>query len=174
MSLMPFGGRHALHPALHRHTYDPYGMGLDPYYGLSTALDHFFDDSSQLLRLRDHAAKLEFTDDGGFNYKVDASGFRPQELKVDVEGDDLVVRGEHREENHGEQVERTFFRRVRLPEGIHRDSVKCEMDERGRLTVCGARTAIEQAQRRSVPIDFKQGSHHKQAIGNGIASKQGK
>lgn len=42
--------------------------------------------------------------DGSFSYKVDISGFQPNEVTVDVEGDNLVVKGQHKANN-----EREFF-----------------------------------------------------------------
>jgi HSP20 family molecular chaperone IbpA len=38
---------------------------------------------------------------GEFTYKVDASGFRPEELKVELQGNEIVLQGEHKEQNEG-------------------------------------------------------------------------
>ena len=65
----------------------------------------FFDHEryGQLARqLRDHAAKLSMSKDGEFTYKLDASGFKPEELTVNVEGDEICVRGHHTETTDGE------------------------------------------------------------------------
>lgn len=61
------------------------GYGLYPLahptaeLGLSRVLDAFFDDSLT-PRVRDFAGHLTVKDNGDFEYKVDASGFRPEEV----------------------------------------------------------------------------------------------
>jgi HSP20 family molecular chaperone IbpA len=35
------------------------------------------------------------------SYKVDVSGFRPEELKVELGNNEIVVQGEHKEQNEG-------------------------------------------------------------------------
>ena len=126
--------------------HDPFGLDL---------LDTFFDDNSQRLRLRDHAARFTVQPNGDFNYQVNASGFKPEELKVDIEGEDLVVRGEHSETKENESVQRSFVRRVKLPHGSCKDSIKCDIDAEGRLTVAGVRANLPESQKRSIPITFK-------------------
>jgi len=66
-------------------------------------LDHYFDNFHH-IQLRDHAGKLTMGKDGGFNYRLDTSGFQPAELKVKVEGEFIVVSGEHRESNNGKRL----------------------------------------------------------------------
>ena len=135
----------------HRDWMDPFG-----------AIDTFFDNSRQ-LQVRDHAARLNFGDEGDFTYKVDVSGFHPEELEVNIEGEDIVVHGQHRSQNDNEQVERSFVRRVRIPTGIHRESIQCHVDDRGHLSVLG-QTEADRSQRRTIPISFKQGQ---QAVTSG-------
>ncbi|KAF7638993.1 SHSP domain-containing protein [Meloidogyne graminicola] len=95
---------------------------------------------------------MEIEPNGDFTYKVDASGFRPEELTVEVQGNEVVISGEHREKNQGESVHRQFVRRVYIPEGIKKESVKCDMDNNGRLCV-SAKQNVEG--KRTIPIDFK-------------------
>ena len=38
---------------------------------------------------------------GDLTYQVDVSGFHPDELKVDLHGDEIVIKGEHKEQNEG-------------------------------------------------------------------------
>uniref|UniRef100_A0A915CVJ3 SHSP domain-containing protein n=1 Tax=Ditylenchus dipsaci TaxID=166011 RepID=A0A915CVJ3_9BILA len=125
------------------------------------------------MMLRDHAAQLSFGQNGEFNYRVDVSGFRPEEMNVNVEGDDIIVQGQHKSGNEDEQVQRSFYRRVRIPQGIHRESIQCNLDERGRLYVTGKKLQKDQEQSRSIPIGFKKSealtdmSSDKQAEQNG-------
>jgi hypothetical protein len=72
--------------------YDPYlrPRYWDPLRMVDDIFDSFFDDQLQ-FRLRDNAAQMRFDDQGSFNYRVNVSGYKPDELKVDIEGDDIVV-----------------------------------------------------------------------------------
>jgi HSP20 family molecular chaperone IbpA len=45
--------------------------------------------------MRDHKAALAYADNGDFLLRLDASGFIRQELSVDIDGDDITVRGAH-------------------------------------------------------------------------------
>jgi HSP20 family molecular chaperone IbpA len=53
-------------------------------------------------------------------------------------------------------VERSFVRRIRIPQGIHKESIQCNLDERGHLQVLGQKVNKEQPAKRSIPIGFKQ------------------
>ena len=120
-------------------------------------MDHLFDNDMN-IQLRDHVGKLTVNEKGEFNYKVDASGFRPEELKVELQGNEIVVCGEHKEQNEGESVHRQFTRRVLIPDQIQRDSIKCDLDDQGRLCVSGKKEMPEgQGQTRSIPIEIAKG-----------------
>uniref|UniRef100_A0A914ICN0 SHSP domain-containing protein n=1 Tax=Globodera rostochiensis TaxID=31243 RepID=A0A914ICN0_GLORO len=125
---------------------------LDPF----ATLDHFLDDQF-VPQIRDNSAKLGVDDLGNFTYSVDTSGFRPEELNVSIEGDELVVHGEHKQEAaNGETVHRQFVRRVLIPEGFQKEGLKCELDDSGRMCVTAPKAGVEPApERRSIPIDVK-------------------
>uniref|UniRef100_A0A914HHM5 SHSP domain-containing protein n=1 Tax=Globodera rostochiensis TaxID=31243 RepID=A0A914HHM5_GLORO len=80
---------------------------------------------------RDHVAQLTMSDSGELSYKVD---------------------GEQHEQKQGESVHRQFSRRVLIPEGIQKESIKCKLDW-GRLCITGMKTTGYE--RRSIPIDVK-------------------
>lgn len=67
---------------------------------LSHILDTFFDPANR-LKVRDHAAKIEITENGDFNYKLDVSGFDAEDINVAVEQEFIVIRGEHKSETPG-------------------------------------------------------------------------
>jgi len=142
-----------------RRIYSPYGYGT--YFPAiirsreDLFLDHFFDNNFNHIQLRDHVGKLTMGKEGGFTYQLDASGFHPNELKVSVEGEQIVVTGEHRESTDGESVERIFTRSVRIPTGIQKDSIQCSVDEQGQMCVVGTQQAVGQADQHTIPIDFK-------------------
>ena len=55
----------------------------------------------------------------------------------------------------GETVERSFFRSVLIPDGIHQDSVKSAIDEKGHLTIEGKKVTAEQPNKRTIPIEYR-------------------
>uniref|UniRef100_A0A914E7B0 SHSP domain-containing protein n=1 Tax=Acrobeloides nanus TaxID=290746 RepID=A0A914E7B0_9BILA len=131
------------------------GYGLYPFahptaeLGLSRVLDAFFDDSLT-PRVRDFAGHLTVKDNGDFEYKVDASGFRPEEVKVDLEGNDIIITANHEEKREHESVTRHFTRRIRVPEHIQKDSIQCDLDKRGHLQITGHGDKITKPKR--IPI----------------------
>uniref|UniRef100_A0A914LBP0 SHSP domain-containing protein n=3 Tax=Meloidogyne TaxID=189290 RepID=A0A914LBP0_MELIC len=115
------------------------------------SMDRYYDEHMG-FQMRDHAAQMKIEPNGDFTYKVDVSGFRPEEMTVEVQGNEVVITGEHREQNQGESVHRQFVRRVYIPDGIKKETVKCDMDTTGRMCV----TAKQNAEgKRTIPIDFK-------------------
>uniref|UniRef100_A0A914CIS3 SHSP domain-containing protein n=1 Tax=Acrobeloides nanus TaxID=290746 RepID=A0A914CIS3_9BILA len=117
--------------------------------GLGNILDAFFDDTLT-PRVRDFAGHLAIKENGDFEYKVDASGFRPEELKVDLEGDEIIITANHEEKHEHESVMRHFARRLRIPEHIQKESLQCDLDKRGHLTLTGHGDKITKPKR--VPI----------------------
>uniref|UniRef100_A0AC34RMT9 SHSP domain-containing protein n=1 Tax=Panagrolaimus sp. JU765 TaxID=591449 RepID=A0AC34RMT9_9BILA len=149
--------------------YDPFRIQRrdDPM----AMLDTFFDEANR-LRVRDHAAKLSVQPNGDFNYAVNVGGFKPEELKVDIEGDELVVKGDHKEHHNGESVHRQFVRRMTLPKKSCKDSIKCDLDENGKLIVTGTAKAIADDQKKSIPIGFKQSGSQKAVEDKGETCKK--
>ncbi|KAL3093819.1 hypothetical protein niasHT_021648 [Heterodera trifolii] len=133
------------------------GNVLSPFRQLERELDHFFDGMQPMLR--DHVAQLNVSNKGDFTYKVDVGGFRPEEINVEVVGNEIVVNGEHREQNDNESVHRQFSRRVLIPEGIQKESIKCELDG-GRLLISGMKTAGKGG--RTIPIEMKKAAVEQQ------------
>ena len=66
-------------------------------YGVRSMMHDFDDfdsflDNSAALRLRDNAGHLKLSNDGqSFEYRVNVSGYRPEEVKVDLEEDTVVI-----------------------------------------------------------------------------------
>ncbi|KAI1721925.1 hsp20/alpha crystallin family domain-containing protein [Ditylenchus destructor] len=146
---------HPDHPPPHLFFLNPFHSHLPS--GYRPLLDHFHhhnhSQGTVQLKLRDHAASLTFDEEGNFVYKVDVQGYRKEELSVDVVGDDVKVRGEHKSETEGETVERTFSRTVRIPKGIHRDTIESHIDEKGNfLVIQGWKTPVEQLEKRNIAI----------------------
>uniref|UniRef100_A0A183C1R2 SHSP domain-containing protein n=1 Tax=Globodera pallida TaxID=36090 RepID=A0A183C1R2_GLOPA len=152
MSLLPYNlfYRRALLPSIGHSLFAPLEQ-------MERELDHFFDGVQP--QLRDHVAQLTMSDSGELSYKVDVSGFRPEEINVELKDNEIIVEGEHREQNQGESVHRQFSRRVLIPEGIQKESIKCELDG-GRLCITGMKTTGDG--KRSIPIVVKKAVEQKQ------------
>lgn len=88
-------------------------------------------------------------------YLYAPASFRPEELKVDLEGNQLVVSGQHSESREGESVERRFQRRVVLPQGVAHDpdSIKCSIDANGVLEIEARRPRMEAHETHNIPIE---------------------
>ncbi|KAI1710126.1 hsp20/alpha crystallin family domain-containing protein [Ditylenchus destructor] len=92
-----------------------------------------------------------------FSFKCNVAGYRPEELQVDLQGDQLVIQGEHQHNDERQSVHRTFKRMVALPDTVHKDTIECSIDEKGRLEVRAQNKALEQdEQKRNIPIGFRQ------------------
>lgn len=65
--------------------------------------------------------------------------FRPDELQAYLEGSDFVITGRHEEKHDSEFLQRNVTRRVSLPSDVDPKSIRCLMDQHGRLEVLAHR-----------------------------------
>jgi len=103
---------------------------------------------------------------GGSGYKFSCSvaGYAPEELSVDLEGEELVICGEHKAEGEGQSIHRQFTRRVLLPEAVNKETISCNIDDKGQLEVRAASKELPAAAEKvSIPIGFKESSSNAQA-----------
>ncbi|KAH7707176.1 heat shock protein 16-48a [Aphelenchoides avenae] len=97
----------------------------------------------------------ETTDEGGFKWRCDVSGYLPEELKVELEGGQLLVTGEQNESNADQSVHRQLKRRVTLPEGIDPATIKCHIDACGMLEIHASRPKHHvEGHKRSIPLSW--------------------
>lgn len=98
--------------------------------------------------------------DDGLVLRVDVPGIKPDDVKVEVEGDVLTISGEHREEKKDEEedyVRRerrygSFSRSLMMPKGIRAEEIKATT-ENGVLEV--TIPAPREAETTQVPIEQK-------------------
>ncbi|CAD5232960.1 unnamed protein product [Bursaphelenchus xylophilus] len=156
MSLLPY-------------VYDPFA--ISPFYGrryspfdgvdrlVNSVLDSvqpFIDQSGRLISANVAGSSTSYNEQGDLKFECDASGFKPEELDVNVHGHNLTIQGVHKEEKDGEKVERQFQRVVRLPKHVEMEEIKCELDEQGKLTVNVPKVAaIEEKKSTNIPIQMK-------------------
>jgi len=60
--------------------------------------------------------------------RAEAPGFEPDEIDIEMSGDRLVLKAEHREETkkNGGTYHSTFYRSMTLPKGIEADQINAE------------------------------------------------
>ncbi|KAI1710223.1 hsp20/alpha crystallin family domain-containing protein [Ditylenchus destructor] len=166
MSLMPFDD---FSPFGYNRRILPYRSSwMNPYNSPADRLmfSALNDSLGEIQQLERQLGQLEpsIDDKGDFSFRCNVQGYRPEELKVDVHGDQLVIQGEHQHNDGRQSVHRTFKRMVALPEDVLKETVQCNIDERGRLEVRAHSKSLPGQQRKNIPIGFRK-SDDQQQIG---------
>ncbi|KAI6215918.1 Protein lethal(2)essential for life [Aphelenchoides besseyi] len=92
-----------------------------------------------------------------FSLQLDVSAFKPEELKVTVIENQVVIEGRHdeRQDRYGE-IERYFVRKYTIPDAIKPEDVTSELSKDGILTVQTLQKApVEDEKVRNIPIQPK-------------------
>jgi len=114
---------------------------------------------SMLDRKRDCSTIKHKEDDNKVEVHLDTSGYKPDELKVQVEGGIVRVEGKHEEKSEAGavMVSRQFVKEYALPESSKPEGVESSLSKDGVLviTMPKPRKAINQDKSRSVPIAIK-------------------
>jgi HSP20 family protein len=104
------------------------------------------------MRVRDAGDALELT--------VELPGINPEDVKVEIEGDTLTVRGENarEEQSAGGRVQRrvSFYRQLQLPEDFDTDNVQASY-RHGMLVLRLPRRSEGRRNVRQVPISTESG-----------------
>ncbi|KAH7711596.1 small HSP21-like protein [Aphelenchoides avenae] len=96
----------------------------------------------------------ELTKDGDFRWTCNVSGYLPEELKVELDGNMLVVTGEHKETKERESVYRLLKRQVVLPEDTSKGLIRSRINDRGELEIEAPCQRLENEKKRNIPIEF--------------------
>merc|ERR1711944_232762 len=114
---------------------------------------------SMLERKQDCSTIKHNEDDNKVEVHLDTSGYKPDELKVQVEGSTVRVEGKHEERSQAGavMVSRQFVKEYALPEGSKPEGVESSLSKDGVLviTMPKPRKAINTDKSRSVPIAIK-------------------
>ena len=96
-------------------------------------------------------------DDSKFELSLDTHDYRPDEIKVNVQGGALSVEARHEEKGDGRFVSRQFSRKYTLPQGCEPHRVVSNLSSDGVLMITAPkRKALkEEAGARAVPIEMK-------------------
>lgn len=93
--------------------------------------------SKQLQRFpeQDVDDRLQYNDKGELLIRCNVAGFESEDLKVEVCGDQLIIKGKHDESREGDNIERCFTRTIQLSKEMDQNKIKCELDDKGNLTI---------------------------------------
>uniref|UniRef100_A0A1I7YLW2 SHSP domain-containing protein n=1 Tax=Steinernema glaseri TaxID=37863 RepID=A0A1I7YLW2_9BILA len=138
-------------PFFHNRFFDDFDFDRPfrrPYWAEQTLLDGH--------RLGEGVGEV-VNDGDSFSISVNVSHFKPEELKVNVCDNQLIIEGKHEEKSdeYG-QVERHFVRKYNLPKNVKAELVTSELSKEGILTVQSQKKALEESKTRSIPIQPKE------------------
>ncbi|KAF8359009.1 hypothetical protein PRIPAC_94004 [Pristionchus pacificus] len=88
-----------------------------------------------------------------FSVSVDVSHFKPDEVNVNLSGNELTIEGNHEEKNdrHG-TIQRSFVRKFILPEDSNLESLRSSLSDNGHLTIEAPKKTQAVTQSRTIPI----------------------
>uniref|UniRef100_A0A0V0GDL2 Putative small heat shock protein n=1 Tax=Triatoma dimidiata TaxID=72491 RepID=A0A0V0GDL2_TRIDM len=93
------------------------------------------------------------TDTNEFKVNLDVQQFKPEELKVKVVDDYIVIDGKHEErcDQHG-FISRQFTRRYKLPDDVDKAALVSNLSSDGVLTLKAPKLALPEKASREIPI----------------------
>ena len=97
----------------------------------------------------------EKEDDGKFEIKLDVSGFKPEEIKVQIRGNELSVSGKHKSEDGEVYRSRRYSRRIVLPDDVVLGSVSSRLSKEGLLTIEASRDPALLISERAVDVTME-------------------
>ncbi|PIO74757.1 Hsp20/alpha crystallin family protein [Teladorsagia circumcincta] len=134
---------------------------IHPLAGETTILPRLVDDvfseiddafNELVQRERPHHCHRGVTDDGSkLAISLDVSRFKPDELKVNIEGRTLTIEGKQEITEGSNHTSRSFLRRWTLPEDIDVEQIRSTLTENGQLAI-EVPKAKPAANSRSIPI----------------------
>ncbi|VDL78362.1 unnamed protein product [Nippostrongylus brasiliensis] len=102
-------------------------------------------------------------DDKKFAVTLDVSQFKPEELKVNLDGRVLVVEGRQQQKDDKSFMSRSFIRSWCLPEEVDLNGLKTELTNDGKLVIEAPKNPpASGSNRRNIPISHSSGSKQQQ------------
>ncbi|EPB78247.1 Hsp20/alpha crystallin family protein [Ancylostoma ceylanicum] len=92
--------------------------------------------------------------DSKFAVSIDVSKFKPENLKVNLDGRNLTIEGKQEIKEENGYTMRSFVRQWVLPENVDLDAIKSSLTDSGRLSIEAPKFAKPEAETgRSIPIE---------------------
>lgn len=111
------------------------------------SLDIFQDADRQLVRLKN--------DDNKFEISLDTHGFKPDELKVNIDGKVLSIDAKHEEKGDNKFVSRQFSRKYTLPDDCEVQNVTSNLSSDGILMVTAPKkAALKDNSTKAIPVTY--------------------
>merc|ERR1712107_863307 len=100
---------------------------------------------SLMLGLQEEKDKMEVT--------LDTSGYKPDELKVEIKGGELCVEGKHERSQNGEvMVSRQFSRRFGMPQNVKKEDIVSNLSQDGVMVITMPKEQRIEEVERGTPI----------------------
>ncbi|ULT91303.1 hypothetical protein L3Y34_009119 [Caenorhabditis briggsae] len=133
-------------------------------YGRSRSSDHFFDDFSRrsvlpYWRDADHSS-FNFSDtvgevindDSKYAVQLDVSHFRPEDMKIQLDGRELKIEGcQEMKSEHG-YSKRCFSKMFLMPEDVDLTALRSAISNDGKLQIEAPKGSANSS--RAIPISF--------------------
>ncbi|XP_067028163.1 uncharacterized protein [Acropora muricata] len=127
--------------------------GIDPTSVTSTPSE---DGRDLLLTGIKRVQENKKDEDKSFAVKLNLSGYKPDEIKVQLRGQELTVTGKQRSEESALQWSRDFHRRILLPDDVDLSSVSSRLSKEGLLTIEAPRDAAFLPSARSLDVTMEE------------------
>uniref|UniRef100_A0AC35GQZ7 SHSP domain-containing protein n=1 Tax=Panagrolaimus sp. PS1159 TaxID=55785 RepID=A0AC35GQZ7_9BILA len=113
-----------------------------------------------VLPLKTRRLSSASKNDSNLFAKVNVEGFSREELKVSVDGKELIIEGKHSESDEKVgTLERTFTRKIPIPDEIKQETFKSDLSDDGKyLLIRANRKEPEKPKRITIPIGIKNSS----------------
>uniref|UniRef100_A0A023F6Z5 Putative small heat shock protein n=1 Tax=Triatoma infestans TaxID=30076 RepID=A0A023F6Z5_TRIIF len=138
-----------------------FGSIYDQNFGMGLFDDDILTPTSTLLSMPlrpwrifgDSGVSTVSSDSNEFKVNLDVQQFKPDELKVKVVDDCLVVDGKHEErsDQHG-FISRQFTRRYKIPDDVDKTALVSNLSSDGVLTLKAPKLALPENASREIPI----------------------
>ena len=90
-----------------------------------------------------------------FRAKLDFSGFKPEEIKIQLRGNELNITGKHLSESDEFYLSRDYSRRILLPDDVDLSSITSRLSKEGLLTIEASRDPALLPPKRSVDVTME-------------------
>ncbi|KJH48346.1 Hsp20/alpha crystallin family protein [Dictyocaulus viviparus] len=130
-------------------------------------LGQFYRDSNQsMLAVANEAHQLSLIihfhvihlqvvdDDKKFAVSVDVSQFKPEEIKVNLDGRVITIEGKQESKSENSYMSRSFVRSWTLPEEVNTSAIRTELNDQGKLIIEAPKT-INNTNKRTIPIHHR-------------------